>query len=27
MSVETFTPTAMLFSQGAASKVKNLIDE
>jgi len=27
MSVESFTPTAIQFSQGAASKVKNLVDE
>ena len=27
MSVETFTPTPLLFTQGAASKVKSLIDE
>ena len=27
MSVESFTPTAIQFSQGAASKVKSLVDE
>ena len=27
MSVETFTPTALQFTQGAASKVKSLVDE
>lgn len=27
MSVETFTPAPMHFTQGAASKVKNLVDE
>ncbi len=27
MSVESFTPTAIQFSQGAASKVKTLVDE
>jgi iron-sulfur cluster assembly accessory protein len=27
MSVETFTPTPLQFTQGAASKVKNLVDE
>ena len=27
MSVETFTPAPLHFTQGAASKVKNLVDE
>jgi iron-sulfur cluster insertion protein len=27
MSVETFTPTALQFTQGAASKVKSLVEE
>ncbi len=27
MSVESFTPTAIQFSQGAASKVKTLVEE
>ncbi|BBP81008.1 iron-sulfur cluster insertion protein ErpA [Pseudomonas sp. No.21] len=27
MSVESFTPTALMFTHGAANKVKNLIDE
>ena len=27
MSVETFIPSAMQFTQGAANKVKNLVDE
>lgn len=27
MSVESFTPTPMIFSPGAANKVKSLIDE
>ena len=27
MSVESFTPTAIQFSQGAASKVKSLVDD
>jgi iron-sulfur cluster insertion protein len=27
MSVETFTPTALQFTQGAANKVKSLVDE
>ncbi|MNO04301.1 Iron-sulfur cluster insertion protein ErpA [compost metagenome] len=27
MSVESFTPTALQFTQGAASKVKNLVSE
>lgn len=27
MSVETFTPTPLQFTQGAARKVKNLVDE
>ena len=27
MSVETFTPSAMQFTQGAANKVKSLVDE
>lgn len=27
MSVETFTPTPLQFTQGAASKVKSLVDE
>jgi Fe-S cluster assembly iron-binding protein IscA len=27
MSVESFTPTALQFTQGAANKVKNLVDE
>ena len=27
MSVETFTPTLLQFTQGAASKVKSLVEE
>lgn len=27
MTIETFTPTALMFTQGAANKVKSLIDE
>ena len=27
MSVETFTPTPLIFTQGAANKVKSLVDE
>ncbi len=27
MSVETFTPTPLIFTQSAANKVKNLVDE
>ncbi|MFP3526289.1 iron-sulfur cluster insertion protein ErpA, partial [Pantoea sp. SIMBA_072] len=27
MSVETFTPTGLEFTHGAAQKVKNLVDE
>ena len=27
MSIETFTPTPLLFTPGAANKVKTLIDE
>jgi iron-sulfur cluster insertion protein len=27
MSVESFTPTALQFTQGAAHKVKSLVDE
>ena len=27
MNVETFTPTPLIFTQGAANKVKSLVDE